>query len=160
MSRRGAPILLAFGAFGVYWGAWGVLVPEIKEQTHASVSSLGVAFLFIALAALPAMLLTGFIVDRRGGRLVAPLLALFALSTLLPGLAGSVVVLSVCLAVVGACSGAVDVAIDVSGTDRGLQADSARASDADGASGAGDRSTARVRRPQVRPASAKHGSSN
>ena len=61
--------LLAFAAFGAYWGAWGVLVPDVKEQVDASVTELGLALLAVALAALPAMLVTGRIVDRVGPRI-------------------------------------------------------------------------------------------
>ena len=35
--------LSAFGAFGVYWGAWGVLVPDVKEQVDAPVAELRAA---------------------------------------------------------------------------------------------------------------------
>lgn len=62
--------LFAFAAFGAYWGAWGVLVPDIKEQVSASVTQLGLALLAVALAALPAMLVTGRIVDRVGLRIL------------------------------------------------------------------------------------------
>ena len=57
--RRARGPLFAFAAFGAYWGAWGVLVPDIKEQADASVTQLGVAFFALALAAVPAMVFTG-----------------------------------------------------------------------------------------------------
>jgi hypothetical protein len=68
MTRRGS--LSAFGAFGIFWGAWAVLLPAIKEQTGASVAELGVALLFVAAAALPPMLATGALIDRFGPRLI------------------------------------------------------------------------------------------
>ena len=108
--------LLAFAAFGAYWGAWGVLVPDVKEQVDASVTQLGVAFLAIALAALPAMLVTGRIVDRVGPRIMPLTLVLFAGAALLPGLAGSVPQLALALILVGLTSGAVDVVINVAAT--------------------------------------------
>ena len=70
MQTRGT--LLAFAAFGVFWGAWGVLLPEVKEQTGASVGQLGVVLLCIGLAALPAMVLTGLLCDRFGPRVIVP----------------------------------------------------------------------------------------
>ena len=68
MTRRGS--ISAFAAFGVFWGAWAVLLPAIKEQTGASVGELGVALLFIAGAALPAMPATGALIDRFGPRVL------------------------------------------------------------------------------------------
>jgi MFS family permease len=108
--------LLAFAAFGAYWGAWGVLVPDIKEQVDASVTELGIAFLAVALAALPAMLVTGRIVDRVGPGIMPLALVLFGLAAVLPGLAGSVWQLTLALVVVGLTSGAVDVVINVAAT--------------------------------------------
>jgi len=108
--------LLAFAAFGAYWGAWGVLVPEVKEQVDASVTELGIAFLAVALAALPAMLVTGRIVDRVGPRILPLTLVLFGGAVLLPGLADSVWQLTLALTFVGLTSGAVDVVINVAAT--------------------------------------------
>ena len=118
MRRLGA--LLAFAAFGVYWGAWGVLVPDIKEQVDASVAELGAALLAVGFAALPAMLLTGRLVDRVGARLMPAALVLFGVAALLPGLAGSVPELALALVLVGATSGALDVVINVAAS--GLEA--------------------------------------
>jgi MFS family permease len=108
--------LLAFAAFGAYWGAWGVLVPDIKEQVDASVTELGIAFLALAFAALPAMLVTGRIVDRVGPRIMPVTLVLFGLAAVLPGLAGSVWQLTLALIFVGLTTGAVDVVINVAAT--------------------------------------------
>jgi MFS family permease len=107
---------LAFFAFGAYFGAWGVLVPDIKEQVGASVTQLGVAVLAIALAALPSMLVTGRIVDRVGPRILPHALVLFAIAVVLPGLAGTVAQLALALAFLGLASGAVDVVANVAAT--------------------------------------------
>ncbi|MGH3022713.1 MAG: MFS transporter [Gaiellaceae bacterium] len=122
MRRLGT--LLAFAAFGVYWGAWGVLVPDVKEQVDATVGELGLALLAVGFAALPAMLLTGRLVDRVGARAMPAALVLFGLAALLPGLAGSVPQLALALALVGATSGALDVVINV--TASGLEASEGR----------------------------------
>jgi MFS family permease len=114
--RAARGLLLAFAAFGAYWGAWGVLVPDVKEQVDASVTELGVAFLALALAALPAMLVTGRIVDRVGPRILPLTLVLFGLAAVLPGLAGSVWQLTLALILVGITTGAVDVVINVAAT--------------------------------------------
>ena len=116
MRSSAAGPLAAFAAFGVFWGAWGVVLPDVKEQTGASVAGLGGALAVISVAALPAMLLAGLVADRIGGRLVAPTLLAFAAAVVLPGLADSVWQLALALAFVGAASGALDVAINVAAT--------------------------------------------
>ncbi|HUC34578.1 MAG TPA: MFS transporter [Gaiellaceae bacterium] len=114
MTRLGS--LSAFGAFGVFWGAWAVLLPAIKEQTGASVAELGVALVFVAAAALPAMFATGLLLDRLGPRVLPISAVLFGLAVLLPGLADSVWQLVLALVVVGAASGALDVSINFGAT--------------------------------------------
>ena len=90
MARRTAGPLAAFASFGAFWGAWGVLLPDVKEQTGASVAGLGAALLAVGLAALPAMLVTGRVVDRVGPRALPSALLLFGAAVVLPGLTGSV----------------------------------------------------------------------
>jgi MFS family permease len=116
VRRSVAGPLAAFAAFGVFWGAWGVLLPDIKEQVGASVAGLGAALLAVGLAALPAMLATGRIADRTGARALPLALVLFAGAVVLPGLTGSVWQLALALALVGATSGALDVVINVAAT--------------------------------------------
>ena len=110
MSRRGP--LAAFFAFGVLWGGWAALVPAVQEATGASKGELGLALLFVAVGSLPAMLLTGRELDRRGTGLVPWLLVALAVAAVLPGFAGSVPELAVTLLLLGAASGALDVAIN------------------------------------------------
>jgi MFS family permease len=116
VRRRTVGPLAAFAAFGVFWGAWGVLLPDVKEQSGASVAGLGAALVAVGLAALPAMLVTGRIVDRVGPRALPPALLLFGAAVVLPGLAGSVWHLAFALVLVGATSGALDVVINVAAT--------------------------------------------
>lgn len=122
MRARGP--LAAFAAFGVFWGAWGVVLPAIKEQTGASVSELGLALLATAAAALPSMLVTGRFADRLGPRTVPATLVLFAAAVTLPAFADSVGALALALVAVGVGSGALDVAINVAAT--ALEAEGAR----------------------------------
>ena len=114
MTRLGS--LSAFSAFGVFWGAWAVLLPEVKAQTGASVAELGVALLFVAAAALPTMFATGLLLDRFGPRILPVSAVFFGLAVLLPGLADSVWQLVLALIVVGAASGALDVSINFGAT--------------------------------------------
>ena len=110
--KPGGP-LLAFAAFGAYWGVWAVVVPDVKERTGASVTEFGVALFAVAAAALPAMLLTGRWIDRRGPGIVAPTLVGYGFAAVLPGLVDSVVALALALALIGALSGVLDVGINV-----------------------------------------------
>jgi MFS family permease len=103
----------AFAVFGAFWGAWGASIPEIRDQAGVTDGQLGVALLFVGAGALPAMPLTGPVVDRWGLRATATLLALLGGAGLLVALtARDVVTLALGLAVLGASSGAADVAIN------------------------------------------------
>jgi MFS family permease len=108
--------LLAFFAFGAFWGAWGVLLPDVKQEVGASVSELGFALFAVGFAALPAMLVSGRIVDRVGPRATPPALLLFALSGVLPAFANSVPQLVLALLILGAATGALDVVINAAAT--------------------------------------------
>jgi MFS family permease len=109
--RRRGP-LAAFFAFGVLWGGWAALVPAVQDATGASKGELGLAFLFVAVGSVPAMLLTGRELDRRGTGILPWLLAGGAAATVLPAFVDSVGTLAGALLVLGAFSGATDVAMN------------------------------------------------
>jgi MFS family permease len=108
--------LLAFFAFGAFWGAWGVLLPDVKENVGASVSELGLALFAVGFAALPAMLLAGRIVDRVGPRATPAALLVFAVAAVLPAFADSITALVAALLFLGAATGALDVVINSAAT--------------------------------------------
>ncbi len=102
-----------FAAFGAFWGVWGASVPAVREQAGLSDGQLGTALLLVGAGALPAMLLTGPAVDRWGHRLTALLLmALGGAGVALAHTGQGFVSLAVGLTVLGATSGAADVAIN------------------------------------------------
>jgi MFS family permease len=105
-----------FAAFGVFWGAWGAILPAIRVGAGVNDGELGVALLMIGLGALVSMRFTGYLIDRYGGVVLPVVTILFALCGVLPALAGSVVTLSAALLLLGATSGAVDVAINATGS--------------------------------------------
>jgi len=109
--RRRGP-LAAFVAFGVLWGGWAALVPAVQSAVGATKGELGIVFLFVAVGSVPAMLLTGRELDRRGARILPWLLAGGAGATVLPAFAGSLGTLAAALLVLGAFSGATDVAMN------------------------------------------------
>ena len=103
----------SFAVFGAFWGAWGASIPAIREQAGVTDGQLGVALLFVGAGALPAMPLSGRAVDRWGLRATAALLALLGGAGLLVAGAGrDLVSLALALALLGASSGAADVAIN------------------------------------------------
>ena len=102
-----------FAVFGAFWGAWGASIPAIRDQAGVTDGQLGTALLFIGAGALPAMPLSGRAVDRWGLRATAVLLALLGGSGVLVAVAArDFVTLALGLALVGAASGAADVAIN------------------------------------------------
>ncbi|MGH3072252.1 MAG: MFS transporter [Gaiellaceae bacterium] len=121
MRRRGP--IAAFVAFGILWGGWAALVPAVQTAVGASKGELGLAFLFIAVGSVPAMLLTGRELDRRGTRILPWLLAGGAVATVLPAFAGSVGALAAALLVLGAFSGATDVAMNAAVSELELRRD-------------------------------------
>ena len=108
-------VLGGFAAFGVFWGAWGATLPAV--QTHAGVDDgqLGIALLCIGAGALLSMRVAGTLVDRWGATALPAALAAFGGAAALPGLATSTAGLCAALLVLGATSGAVDVAINAEG---------------------------------------------
>jgi MFS family permease len=107
-ERRG--LLLAFAAFGSFWGAWVVALPDLRSQTGVDDGQLGLALAAVALAALPTMPLAGRLVDRHGAsRLLAAALLLFGAAAVAPAFATGLSGLVAGLVVVGLATGALDV---------------------------------------------------
>jgi MFS family permease len=105
--------VVAFGLFGAFWGAWGASIPRIQRQAGLDDGQFGLALLFIGAAALPAMIVVGHAIDRVGVRvagLVLPNLCIAGAAMSLT--ARSLLTLCIGLGVVGAASGASDVAIN------------------------------------------------
>jgi hypothetical protein len=109
-------VLGGFAAFGAFWGAWGATLPAIQSHAGVDDGQLGVALLFIGAGALASMRGAGTLVDRWGAPALPAVLGAFAAAAVLPGLATSTASLCAALLVLGATSGAVDVAINAEGT--------------------------------------------
>jgi MFS family permease len=111
MPRR--IVYTCFALFGAFWGAWGASLPAIRDQAGLSDGQLGTALLFVGAGALPAMLLAGRAVDRWPHSATAVLLALFSAAGVVAAVAGrGMLELALALALLGAASGAADVAIN------------------------------------------------
>ena len=110
-EKRG--LLLAYAVFGLFWGSWAALLPQLKHATGVTDGQLGLALAGIAVAALPAMLVGGRVVDRLGpGRVLPACLFAFAVTAPLPGLASGLLTLVVTLVLLGLTSGALDISVN------------------------------------------------
>jgi len=104
---------IGFGVFGMVWGAWQAVLPDLAVNFGLSSGPLGVALTIGFAASLPAMLATGRLLDRAGtGRGMAITAACMAAGLGVVGSLGPlpVLVLGIVLFVVG--SGAFDVAVN------------------------------------------------
>ena len=108
-------VLGGFAAFGAFWGAWGATLPAIQSHAGVDDGQLGVALLCIGAGALVSMRAAGTLVDRWGAPALPATLAAFGGAAALPALATSTAALCAALLVLGATSGAVDVAINAEG---------------------------------------------
>jgi hypothetical protein len=109
-------VLGGFGAFGAFWGAWGAALPAVQSHADVDDGQLGLALLCIGAGALASMRLAGTLIDRWGAAALPATMVAFGAAAALPGLASSTLALSGALLVLGAGSGAVDVAVNVEGT--------------------------------------------
>jgi len=107
-----ARLWAAFAVFGMFWGGWGALLPDVQRQVGASDATLGRALLFIALGAIGGMLLAGRVADRFGPKTLLPGALAFAATIPLLILPNDIPILLVVFTVVGAASGAYDVFIN------------------------------------------------
>lgn len=103
-------------AFGLFWGAWGAILPAIKLEAGVSDGELGLALVMVAVGALVSMRLTGHLIDRYGGVVLPVSVAVFGACGLLPAFADSAITLGIALFFLGAASGASDVAINAAGS--------------------------------------------
>lgn len=113
MRFTGARLPIAFGVFGVLWGAWQAVLPDLAAARDLSSGPLGLIITLGFVASFPAMLGAGRLVDRLGAgwgiavSAVAIAVGLVVIGTV-PALPAAVV--GVVLLMAG--SGAYDVAIN------------------------------------------------
>lgn len=110
---RPSPLLVAFAVFGMLWGAWQAVLPDLASHYGLSSGPLGAILTAGFAASLPAMIVAGRVLDRLGAAwgiglpagLMAAGLALLGVLPPFPGL----VVAVICFT---AGSGAYDVGIN------------------------------------------------
>lgn len=110
-ARRAVAII--FFTNGVLIANWIARIPDVHHALQLSEGTLGIALGSMAVGALVAQIATGWYISRRGSRGVTTLLALlFCLALILPGIASSLLVLMLALALFGAANGGLDVAMN------------------------------------------------
>jgi MFS family permease len=113
MRPRLAPLPVAFGAFGLVWGAWQAVLPDLAERFDLSSGPLGLMLTAGFAVSLPAMLVTGRLLDRAGpgpGMAITAAVMAGGLAVVATLLSLPLLVIGIVLFVVG--SGAFDVAIN------------------------------------------------
>ena len=113
MRPTAARLPLAFGIFGVLWGAWQAVLPDLAAHHGLSSGPLGAILTLGFAASLPTMIAAGRLVDRVGAGwgIAVPAVAM-ALSLLAIGTLPSTALLVVAVVAFASASGAYDVAIN------------------------------------------------
>jgi MFS family permease len=105
-------VTLLFLANGTGWGAWAASIPAVKAQLVLSDAALGGALLCVALGAMLAMPLAGWLGAKHARRLPTGTGVLFTLALPLPALAPNLAMLAAALLLVGAGAGSMDVCMN------------------------------------------------
>jgi MFS family permease len=105
-------LLAVAASWGLFWGGWAALIPEIKTNLDLTDQQLGLALFAVPVAAVPAMLLTGRLARRLAQHTLPVVTAVFALGCALVGFAPSLPTFTAALLLVGGASGAIEVALN------------------------------------------------
>ncbi|MEU0570704.1 MFS transporter [Nonomuraea sp. NPDC005983] len=114
-------LVFVCAAWGVSWGSWSALLPAVKEQLAVSPADLGLSLSAVPVGAIPAMVLAGRLARGRERAGLAVSCVSFALSLIVLALLTSseagrpapLLALGLPLLLVGATSGAIDVALNL-----------------------------------------------
>ncbi|MFJ3809130.1 MFS transporter [Streptomyces sp. NPDC090073] len=118
LARLRVAITAFFALDGFIFAGWVVRIPDIKQQTHASTGSLGLALLGVSAGAVLTMTLTGRLCRRYGSHPVTvACMVVLALSVALPPLTHSAPALGAVLLLFGAAYGGVNVAFNSAAVD-------------------------------------------
>jgi MFS family permease len=109
-------VSVAFLVNGAVIASWVPRVPAVKAAMGTSDGPLGLALLGLGVGAAASLVVAGRVVARFGSRPVTRVTGIAVCAALVgPGLAGSLPALAVTLALVGAASGLMDVAMNAHG---------------------------------------------
>lgn len=105
-------LLAVAASWGVFWGGWAALVPQLKVELGLTDEQLGSTLFAVPIAAVPSMLFTGWLMRRWTQQTLPVVTAAFALGCFLVGIAPTRQALIGALLTVGAASGAIEVALN------------------------------------------------
>lgn len=105
-------LVAAAASWGLFWGGWAALLPGLIQQVGASEAQFGLALFGIPVGALPAMVATAPLARVLRAWTLPVVLVAFAVACVLPGLATSPLAFAASLLLVGATSGAIEVALN------------------------------------------------
>ncbi|UXY24772.1 MFS transporter [Streptomyces cynarae] len=118
LTRIRVALTAFFALDGFVFAGWVVRIPDVKEQTGASASTLGLALLGVSAGAVITMTLTGRLCRRFGSHPVTVVCAvLLSLSVALPPLTHSAPALGAVLLVFGMAYGGINVAFNSAAVD-------------------------------------------
>lgn len=106
-------ILCAYSAAGVFWGAFAAATPAIKAISGLDAAGFGLLLLAMTSGAIPAMIIFGWVADRIARWALPCCLTAFALAALALSQASDLTGLVLALFLVGAASGALDIALNL-----------------------------------------------
>lgn len=110
---RPSPLLVAFAVFGVLWGAWQAVLPDLARHFELSSGPLGAILTAGFAVSLPTMLLMGRLIDRLGAGWGIGLSAgTMAAGLVVVGLLPPLPALVIAVVLFASGSGAYDVAIN------------------------------------------------
>ncbi|NUR87452.1 MAG: MFS transporter [Nonomuraea sp.] len=107
------PLIAVCAVWAVFWGSWSALLPAVKVELGVSAADLGLALSAVPLGAMPAMALTGRLARGRERAALMATTALFALTVAALALVTAFWQLAAGLLLLGAASGALDVALNL-----------------------------------------------
>ncbi len=118
LARLRIVLTVFFALDGFVFAGWVVRIPDIKDQTGASPSALGLALLGVSAGGVATMVLTGGLIRRYGAHAVTVgTAALLCAGVLLPPLTRSALALGLVLLVFGAAFGSINVAMNSAAVD-------------------------------------------
>lgn len=118
LARLRIVLTVFFALDGFVFAGWVVRIPDIKDQTGASPSALGLALLGVSAGGVATMVLTGGLIRRYGAHVVTVGTAvLLCVGVMLPPLTRSALALGLVLLVFGAAFGSINVAMNSAAVD-------------------------------------------
>lgn len=106
-------ILLAYSAAGVFWGAFAAAAPSFMVASQLDTAGFGLLLLAMSSGAVPAMVIFGWVADRIAKWALPSCLLAFAFAATALSLANNLTGLVVAFFLVGAASGALDIALNL-----------------------------------------------